>query len=49
MLKRSGDIVSFSRDLLSRSSTIAFDLVLVLVLSIYLLVYGKDIGSWCGG
>jgi predicted PurR-regulated permease PerM len=45
VLKRSGDIVSFSRDLLSGLVTIGFDLVLVLVLSIYLLVYGRDIGS----
>jgi predicted PurR-regulated permease PerM len=44
LLKRSGDIVSFSRDLLSQAVTFAFDLVLVLVLSIYLLLYGKDIG-----
>jgi predicted PurR-regulated permease PerM len=44
LLKRSGDIVSFSRDLLTQIVTFSFDLVLVLVLSIYLLVYGKDIG-----
>jgi predicted PurR-regulated permease PerM len=45
ILKRSGDIVSFSRDLLTKLVTISFDLVLVLVLSIYLLVYGKQIGE----
>jgi predicted PurR-regulated permease PerM len=45
VLKRSGDIVSFSRDLLSGIVTIGFDLVLILVLSIYLLVYGHQIGS----
>jgi predicted PurR-regulated permease PerM len=45
VLKRSGDIVSFSRDLLSGIVTIGFDLVLILVLSIYLLVYGHEIGS----
>ncbi|HET7200018.1 MAG TPA: AI-2E family transporter, partial [Burkholderiales bacterium] len=44
-LKRSGDIVSFSRDLLQQIVTIGFDLVLILVLSIYLLVYGKPIGE----
>jgi predicted PurR-regulated permease PerM len=44
LLKRSGDIVSFSRDLLTQIVTFSFDLVLVLVLSIYLLIYGKDIG-----
>jgi predicted PurR-regulated permease PerM len=45
VLKRSGDIVSFSRDLLSEIVTIGFDLVLILVLSIYLLVYGHQIGA----
>jgi predicted PurR-regulated permease PerM len=45
VLKRSGDIVSFSRDLLSKVVTIGFDLVLVLVLSVYLLLYGRQIGT----
>ena len=45
ILKRSGAIVSFSRDLLTQLVTISFDLVLVLVLSIYLLIYGKQIGD----
>ena len=45
VLKSSGSVVSFSRDLLSQIVTIGFDLVLVLVLSIYLLVYGKQIGE----
>jgi predicted PurR-regulated permease PerM len=45
VLKRSGDIVSFSRGLLSSLVTIGFDLVLVLVLSVYLLIYGKQIGG----
>jgi predicted PurR-regulated permease PerM len=45
VLKRSSSIVSFSRDLLQQAVTISFDLVLVLVLSIYLLVYGRDIGN----
>jgi predicted PurR-regulated permease PerM len=45
LLKRSGAIVSFSRDLLAGVVTIGFDLVLVLVLSIYLLVYGRQIGD----
>ncbi len=43
--KRSGDIISFSRDLLSGVVTVGFDLVLILVLSIYLLVYGRQIGE----
>jgi putative heme transporter len=45
ILKRSGDIVSFSRGLLSSVVTIGFDLVLILVLSIYMLVYGRQIGE----
>ena len=44
ILKRSSDIVSFSRDLLTQIVTTSFDLVLTFVLSIYLLVYGDDIG-----
>ena len=49
VLKSSGDIVSFSRDLLSQVVTIGFDLVLMLVLSIYLLVYGGRSASSCAG
>jgi putative heme transporter len=45
VLKRSSSIVSFSRDLLQQVVTVSFALVLVLVLSVYLLVYGKDIGN----
>ncbi len=45
LIKRSGDIVAFSRDLLQNVVTVSFDLVLVLVLSVYLLVYGKPIGD----
>ncbi|MGI8506260.1 MAG: AI-2E family transporter [Solirubrobacteraceae bacterium] len=45
VLKRSSSIVSFSRDLLAQLVTIGFDLVLVLVLSVYLLIYGKQIGA----
>jgi predicted PurR-regulated permease PerM len=45
ILKRSSDIVSFSQDLLTKVVTIGFDLVLILVLSIYLLVYAEDIGN----
>ncbi len=43
--KRSSTIITFSRDLLSGLVTIGFDLVLILVLSIYLLIYGRQIGS----
>ena len=45
ILKRSSDIVSFSRDLLTQIVTTSFDLVLTFVLSIYLLVYGEQIGD----
>jgi predicted PurR-regulated permease PerM len=45
VVKSSGSIVSYSRDLLAQIVTIGFDLVLMLVLSIYLLVYGKQIGE----
>lgn len=45
ILKSSGNIVTFSRDLLARVVTISFALVLVLVLSVYLLVYGREIGE----
>jgi predicted PurR-regulated permease PerM len=45
ILKRSSDIVSFSRGLLTQIVTTSFDLVLTFVLSIYLLVYGNQIGT----
>ena len=45
VLKRSSTIVTFSRDLLSGIVTVGFDLVLILVLSIYLLLYGRQIGE----
>ncbi len=45
VLKRSSDIVSFSRDLVGRIVTVSFDFVLVLVLSVYLLVYGNQIAD----
>jgi predicted PurR-regulated permease PerM len=45
VLKRSSAILSFSQDLLQQAVTLGFDLVLTLVLSIYLLVYGKQIGE----
>jgi predicted PurR-regulated permease PerM len=45
LLKSSGSVVSFSRDLLSQIVTVGFDLILILVLSIYLLVYGRQIGD----
>jgi predicted PurR-regulated permease PerM len=45
VVKNSGSVVTFTRDVLGRLITISFDLVLVLVLSIYLLVYGRQIGA----
>jgi predicted PurR-regulated permease PerM len=45
ILKRSGAILSFSRDVLAKVATILFDLVLTLVLSIYMLVYSREIGA----
>ena len=45
VLKRSGAIVSFSQDLLGQIVAVSFALVLILVLSIYLLVYGRQIGD----
>jgi predicted PurR-regulated permease PerM len=44
LLKRSGAIVSFSRGLLSKAVSVGIDLILILVLSIYMLVYSRDIG-----
>jgi predicted PurR-regulated permease PerM len=43
--KRSSDIVSFSSNLLTQIITTSFDFVLTFVLSIYLLVYGEQIGE----
>jgi predicted PurR-regulated permease PerM len=45
VLKRSGAIVSFSQDLLGQIVAVSFALILILVLSIYLLVYGRQIGD----
>jgi predicted PurR-regulated permease PerM len=43
--KNSGSILSFTRDLLGKLVTLSFDLVLIIVLSVYLLVYGRQIGG----
>jgi len=43
--KRSGDIVSFSSDLLQKVAEISFGLILSLVLSIYFLIYSASIGD----
>jgi predicted PurR-regulated permease PerM len=44
VLSGSGDIVSFSRDLLQRIVETGFALILILVISIYMLVYARGIG-----
>jgi len=45
VVKGSGNVVSFTRDLLGKVVTVAFQLVLCLVLSVYLLVYAEQIGA----
>jgi predicted PurR-regulated permease PerM len=45
LVKGTGNVVSFSRDLLSDVVTVGFDLVLAFVLSVYLLIYGRQIGE----
>jgi predicted PurR-regulated permease PerM len=45
VLKSSGSILSFSRDVLGQLVTISVDLILTFVLSVYMLVYARDIGN----
>ncbi len=45
VIKGSGNLVSFSRDILSKVVSTGFALILALVLSVYLLVYGPQIGE----
>jgi predicted PurR-regulated permease PerM len=45
VLRGSGDLVSFTRDLLQRLVETSFALILVLVISIYMLVYADGIGN----
>jgi len=45
ILKSSGSILSFSRDVLGQLVTISVDLILTFVLSVYMLVYARDIGD----
>ena len=45
VLKSSGSILSFSRDVLGKLVTLSVDLILTFVLSVYLLVYARDIGE----
>jgi predicted PurR-regulated permease PerM len=43
-VKGSSSLVSFSGDLLKKAASVSLDLVLILVLSVYMLVYGGEIG-----
>jgi len=45
VLRGSGDVVSFSRDILQRLVETSFALILILVISIYMLVYAEQIGN----
>ena len=45
VLRGSGDVVSYSRDVLQRLVEASFALILILVISIYMLVYAETIGN----
>jgi predicted PurR-regulated permease PerM len=45
VLRGSGDVVSYSRDVLQRLVEASFALILILVISIYMLVYAGEIGN----
>ncbi len=45
LLQSSGSILSFSRDVLGQLLTISVDLILTFVLSVYMLVYAREIGA----
>jgi predicted PurR-regulated permease PerM len=45
LTKSSGSIVSFSRDVLGKAISFGIDLILTFVLSVYLLVYARQIGQ----
>jgi predicted PurR-regulated permease PerM len=44
VIRSSGSIVSFARDLVQQIVQTSFDLILILVISVYMLVYGSSIG-----
>jgi predicted PurR-regulated permease PerM len=44
-VKGSSSLVSFSGGLLKHAASVSLDLVLILVLSVYMLVYGRQIGA----
>jgi predicted PurR-regulated permease PerM len=45
ILRGSGDVVSFTRDLVTGVIEASFALILVLVITIYMLIYGQQIGA----
>jgi predicted PurR-regulated permease PerM len=45
VVRGSGDLVSFTRDLLAQVVQTGFALILILVLSIYMLIYAESIGN----
>ncbi len=45
LLKGSGSIISFTSNVLQQVVTVGFALILILVISIYLLLYGEPIGT----
>ena len=45
VLRGSGNVVSFTRDLLQRIVETSFALILILVISIYMLIYAEGIGN----
>ena len=46
VLEGSGEVVSFTGDLLRELVAVSIQLILVLVLSVYMLLYGPRIGAW---
>jgi predicted PurR-regulated permease PerM len=49
VLRGSGDILSFARDLVTVILEAGFALILILVITIYMLLYGKQIGALVRG
>jgi predicted PurR-regulated permease PerM len=45
VVRGSGDLVSFTRDLLAQAVQTGFALILILVISIYMLIYAESIGN----
>ena len=45
VLRGSGDVVAFTRDLVTQVAEAGFVLILILVIAIYMLLYGREIGT----